>query len=265
MENQEKLASSSDGTKLAYIEVGTGPALVITHGSLAGKDQWEPAVQELSGDVTCYVYDRRGRGSSGDSPSYSMQTEMDDLAAILQIAGEGATILGHSYGALCVLEYALKSKGHHPIIAFEPPLAVDEPVAGEPWVEYRNAIEAGNNDDALRLGLRSFVRASDAEVEAMANSSSWPSLLEIAPTWVRELREIDALGSGASRYAPLVERSTAVLVGTATSPFLLKSAEALIDAVPSIHPVSMPGLNHFAHVFDPVGFAGHVRHAMGIE
>lgn len=48
--------------------------------------------------------DRRGRGGSGDASTYAIDREFEDVVAVVEAAGEPASLLGHSFGAVCSLE-----------------------------------------------------------------------------------------------------------------------------------------------------------------
>ncbi len=151
--------TSADGTPIAYFRRGSGPALVVTHGSIATKEQWLPASEALAEHVTLYVYDRRGRGGSGDAPEYSLDTEVADIAAMMAVAGPGAHLLGHSFGALATLAYARRhGLSGGTLIAYEPPLAVQGPSRGERLAGYRELVDAGDLDGALEYALVNFVR-----------------------------------------------------------------------------------------------------------
>lgn len=76
MSSTSNVVTSADETEISYVKSGTGPALVITHGSIASKEQWAPAIHELEKDFTCFVYDRRGRGDNLDATNYSIQNEI---------------------------------------------------------------------------------------------------------------------------------------------------------------------------------------------
>lgn len=255
--------TSADGTEISYVKSGTGPALVITHGSIASKEQWFPAIHELENDFTCYVYDRRGRGDNLDATNYSIQNEIDDLHAILNEAGEDASLLAHSYGALCALEYALAhGLENRKMVLFEPPLPVNEPIAGEALVTYRDLIEAGDDDAALRFGLVHFVRSTEADVIGSAHSPMWPALVQLAPAWVLELEVMDQLGNDLSRFSVLSDSKVALLVGTSTNYFLKDSARGLAEVVDGIYVIELPGLDHLAHVMDPITFAASVKEAL---
>src|SRR5262249_9088608 len=60
------VAASKDGTKLASWRSGTGPALVLVHGTAMDHSQWDGVVPDLARGFSVYALDRRGRGASGD-------------------------------------------------------------------------------------------------------------------------------------------------------------------------------------------------------
>ena len=70
---------------------------------------------------------------------------------MMAVAGPGAHLLGHSFGALATLAYARRhGLSGGTLIAYEPPLAVQGPVAGE-----RLPPEAFDELDAILDDLRS--------------------------------------------------------------------------------------------------------------
>ncbi len=107
----------------------------------------------LSGRYTCFAMDRRGRAHSGaGTPPYSIEREYEDVCAVLDAAGPGAFLAGHSFGAICAMGAALL----HPVprlVIFEPPFPAGGPVAGEHRMAYARAIADGDPDTALEIGL----------------------------------------------------------------------------------------------------------------
>jgi pimeloyl-ACP methyl ester carboxylesterase len=258
---QFESTTSADGTEIGYLRRGTGPALVITHGSVATSEQWIPATDHLAEHFTCYVHDRRARGRSGDAAAYDLSTEFADIAAIMAVAGAGAHLLGHSYGALCTLAYAETEPLDGTLVLFEPPLAVDGPVAGEGLASYRDLVDSGDLDAALEFALVNFVRVPAEAVPEIRKTPLWAACAPLTPTWVRELEQIDALGDDLKHYAAITA-ATHLIAGTATTPFLLESAHALVDVIPGAAITELPGLDHFAHLMDPAGFAATVQAAV---
>jgi pimeloyl-ACP methyl ester carboxylesterase len=255
--------TSADGTELGYLRAGSGTALVITHGSIATRDQWLPTVEHLAEHFTVYVYDRRGRGASGDRPYYTLDDEIADIDAMMAVAGPGAHLLGHSYGALCTLAYVEKhGLSGGTLMVYEPPLALQGPVAGADLPRYRQLVESGRLDDALEHALLKFVRLPAEAIPMVRQTPLWSMCVPLTPTWTRELEQIDALGSDLSRYAAITAPSH-VIVGTATTPFLSESAHALAEVIPGAGLTEVPGVDHFGHLSDPKGFARVIVAAAG--
>jgi pimeloyl-ACP methyl ester carboxylesterase len=122
---------SADGTRIAFRRLGSGPAIVMVHGSIATHTAWMRVARLLAGRYTCFAMDRRGRSHSGAGTSpYSIEREYEDVCAVLDAAGPGAFLAGHSFGAICALGAVLL----HPVsrlVIYEPPFPAGGPVAGE--------------------------------------------------------------------------------------------------------------------------------------
>jgi pimeloyl-ACP methyl ester carboxylesterase len=113
---------SRDGTAIGYERSGHGPPLVLVHGTTADHTRWTPILPPLEQRFTVFALDRRGRGLSGDSGDYTIELEFDDVAAVVDSIGEPVVLLGHSYGALCSLEAALRTSNVQRLILYEPPI-----------------------------------------------------------------------------------------------------------------------------------------------
>ena len=77
---------SADGTQIAYQREGFGPAVVLVGGGLDDGSENAVLVPALADEFT-YTTTRRGRGGSGDTQPYTVQRELEDLAAVLDAAG----------------------------------------------------------------------------------------------------------------------------------------------------------------------------------
>jgi pimeloyl-ACP methyl ester carboxylesterase len=98
---------SRDGTTIAYERVGDGPPIVLLNGAFRDHRIFDQLVPELAPHCSTYVYDRRGRGDSGDAPGYAVEREIEDLAAVIGEAGGQAVVFAGSCGANLALEAAL--------------------------------------------------------------------------------------------------------------------------------------------------------------
>ena len=104
---------SKDGTTIAVDRLGSGPALILIDGAMCsrGFGPMPPLAKELASRFTVYHYDRRGRGDSGNGFTYEVQREIDDLEAVLQLAGGSAMVFGISSGAALAGEAVRQLRG----------------------------------------------------------------------------------------------------------------------------------------------------------
>src|SRR5512145_862594 len=102
--------TSKDGTIIAYEQTGTGPALILVDGALMHRVA-DPAtgqlVNLLAPHFTVFRYDRRGRGDSTDTQPYAVAREIEDIEALIDLAGGSACVYGISSGAALAFEAAL--------------------------------------------------------------------------------------------------------------------------------------------------------------
>src|SRR5262249_2366847 len=99
---------SADGTPIGFAVSGRGPPLVLVHGTTTEHSRWSPLLSALEPFFRIYRVDRRGRGGSGDAPTYAIEREYEDLVAVVESTGEPAHLLGHSFGGMVALEAALR-------------------------------------------------------------------------------------------------------------------------------------------------------------
>jgi pimeloyl-ACP methyl ester carboxylesterase len=116
---------SKDGTRIGYLRVGQGPAVVLLHGSNESARSHIRLAQALADAFTVYLPDRRGRGLSGlHRPDHGICTEVEDLQAVLSASG-AERAFGVSIGALIALETARTQPAIRQIAAYEPALLMD--------------------------------------------------------------------------------------------------------------------------------------------
>ena len=95
---------------------GVGPPLVVLHGGPDFDHEYLlPEFDDLIEDRRVVLYDQRGRGRSfhGEGPDdVTLAGEMADLDAVRAWTGAPAVaLLGHSFGGLLALEYAIRFPG----------------------------------------------------------------------------------------------------------------------------------------------------------
>lgn len=105
-----------DDVSLHCLSSGDGPPLVLCHGLVFGSiASWYFSIApELARRFRVIQYDQRGHGHSTLAPSgYDIPTLADDLGAVIDAHVEPdarAVLVGHSYGALVALHYALQHR-----------------------------------------------------------------------------------------------------------------------------------------------------------
>src|SRR5665213_4060066 len=116
---------SADGTSIAFDREGEGPALVLVVGAFCDRSTSETLARLLASQFTVVRYDRRGRGSSGDTAPYAVEREIEDLQAVVAAAGGPAFVFGHSSGAALALEAVVVGLPVTRLVAYEPPYIVE--------------------------------------------------------------------------------------------------------------------------------------------
>ena len=245
---------SKDGTTIGYLRLGAGPPLVMVHGSLGVAEVWLAVANLLADSFTCYLMDRRGRARSGDAPDYSIEREYQDVAAVLAVAGAKPHLIGHSYGAVCALGAALETPVDK-MILYEPPVGV---VFGREVEDYRQAIAAGDPEKALEIGITRIVGVPQSQYEAMRANPTFPMFKALAPGWVREIQQIEKLGTSLDRYRA-IESPVLMLLGTETSGNLKNSTAALSRVLKNARVSALAGEGHLALRTAPALVAERVR------
>jgi pimeloyl-ACP methyl ester carboxylesterase len=85
-----------------HVEIwGDGTPVVLVHGSLAtGADEWSEQRPLADNGARLIVPDRRGYGDSQTASGEDFLIDAQDIAALM---GDGAHLVGHSYGGLGVM------------------------------------------------------------------------------------------------------------------------------------------------------------------
>ncbi len=104
--------ATPDG-RIYYEREGAGPALILVPGGPGGTHaNFHPWFSRLAAKYTVIYFDNLGRGRSDrlkDPKRYTVERDAEDIEALRQALGfERITVLGHSYGSMPALAYAVK-------------------------------------------------------------------------------------------------------------------------------------------------------------
>lgn len=235
---------SRDGTRIAYRSRGSGPAVIFVHGSLATSHGWDKVATSLAPNHQVITYDRRGRGGSGDTSPYDFAREVEDLKAVLAVAGPDAVLIGHSFGG-AVAAVAARTAVIAALVLYEPGIRLAGPIGGDAVSAMEDALAAGETDSAMEIGTRRVVGFSEEETTAARGAPGWAEQTALVSTWPRELRALDAIEVTPAVFADITV-PTLLLRGSESPAWLRETTERTSGWIKGAHLVELPGQSHGA-------------------
>jgi pimeloyl-ACP methyl ester carboxylesterase len=247
-------AVSADGTAIGYRAVGTGPALLVLHGAMQSALSQRDLALRLADRHTVVLADRRGRGASGPFGAWSLDREVEDVAALRAATG-ASRAFGVSSGALILLNAAL-SQPFEALALFEPPLLP----AGEAPAGLVERLEAelgrGDVPAALVTGMRGarmgpglVRRLPRPLLERMTSAmmdrdgGELPTFRELAPTLPYDSRIVVECAGTSERYRA-VTAPTLLLGGARSGRWLKHALSTLERTLPDVRRAEIPGIDH---------------------
>ena len=243
-----KQTISRDGTPIAYDTSGTGPALILVDGALCSRSfgPMPKLAPRLAKHFTVYMYDRRGRGESGDRQPYSREREVEDLAALIQEAGGSAFLLGLSSGGALALEAAASGLAIRKVAVYEPPYVGASGHGGGAEHERRlgRLLAAGDRGGAVKYFMTTMVGAPAAVVIIMRFMPwVWRKLQAVAHTLPYDAAVMNEFEVPTARFST-ISVPTLVLHGSKTDARLQRAARSVAEAVPEAQSLTLAGQTH---------------------
>jgi pimeloyl-ACP methyl ester carboxylesterase len=244
--------NSKDGTSIAYDTIGSGPAVILVDGALGFRSfsASSELANLLAPDFTVYCYDRRGRGQSGDTQPFAVEREIEDIEALLDVAGGKGSVYGISSGGALALEAAIKLQSRVERLAIYEAPYDSSPESASAWREYcttlSDLIASGRRGDAVALFMK-FVGAPDDMVNGMRQTPVWPTFESVAPTLLYDAAELGTDRTAPTERATSVTARTLILDGGASyevMPFMRATALALAEAIPGAQHRILEGQRH---------------------
>jgi pimeloyl-ACP methyl ester carboxylesterase len=259
------------GVSLHYSEVGSGPPLVLVHGSAVDGSTWDGVVPALAADHRVITYDRRGYGRSEHKPVRDHRLHARDLIAVLdQVAKEPAHVVGWSSGG----NISLAAATQRPEL-FRSLLIVEAPLHGQRHMDgavLKTMLRLKGNqlrgrpvealEEFLRFGsrLKSGGNTYDnAPDDAKVELRKYPRqvLAEWDPHPFGVLHEHLSLKAVAAIPVPITW-----FLGGEGSPWMVKLHDKVAARKPEMKTVVIPGAGHLAHIDQPAGFVTAVLHSI---
>jgi pimeloyl-ACP methyl ester carboxylesterase len=242
-----RIATSKDGTELAYDVSGDGPALVFITGATCFR-RFRPIVGDVRAFATrftVYNYDRRGRGDSGDTQPYAIDREVDDIEAMVDAAGGRAILYGHSSGAALALEAAQRMPDKiDRVVIYDASYVHDEAEQasyGELAATIRALLDQAKNARALKAFLRG-IGMPGAFVALLPLFPGWKTMKALAPTLMYDIAITETLPP-VERFAN-IQVPVKVVVGEKNPPGIQQVARELAAAIPQARHQVLAGQDH---------------------
>lgn len=241
---------STDETSIAFELTGEGPPLVIVGGALSDRSGGSTLAARLAPRFTVYTYDRRGRGDSADRAPYTVEREIEDLDALIQVAGGSAYVLGFSSGAVLALEAAAHGLAIRKLALYEPPFIVDASRPRPPTgltAELNDLVSSGRRGDAVAHFLTTTVGLPVAAVEDMRRAPMWSTLEALAHTLRYDVAILGDMMQGRALPAGrwnAVKMPTLVIDGGASPAWMHTAVQMLVSVLPNAQRVTLEGQTH---------------------
>lgn len=257
--------TSADGTLIAYEKTGSGPAIIVVSNVAEDHTGVAPLVETLSKDFTVLSFDRRGRGASGDPQPYDPAHEIEDIAALIDIAGGSAVLTSGSGGCAIVLDAASalgdKVTG---VCLFDPPFFVDDsrPPAPAEYVErVEELVAADKRSEAVEYVMTEVIGVPTEYIGPMKQDPSWEDMVRYAHTFAYEGHILRGLQDGkplpSDRWS--IETPVGVAVGGDSEAYFRVAADALAVLLPKVTVATLPGQGHGAFWAAPEPVAAQIR------
>jgi len=248
---------SKDGTSIAFDKMGKGPAVILIAGAF-GYRAFGPMVglaPLLSNNFTVLLYDRRGRGDSGDTQPFDKKREIEDIDALIDSLGGSAYLYGISSGAALAAEAAsvLGEQKVTKLALYEPSFILGKshaPVPPNYLVQLRKMLSEGRRGDMVTLFMTDAVGMPAEMVEGMKQAPFWHAMEQVAHTLLYDgaimvdNQQAKPMTDDLRKTLEAIQVSTIVIDGGATFPFLHNTAEIVAKTIAGAKRRTLEGQQH---------------------
>lgn len=243
-----------NGRKLAYREEGSGPPLVLVHGSPGEGRSWGRVVPHLKDRFRTICPDLPGYGGSDrleiDEPAGRMAGMGAAVARLVGSLGAPVRLVGHSYGGNIALQAALLAlpEAVERIVLLEPvyfralqltgDAAALEPAAAH-FEDYARRATAGE-PEVVRLmidywfGAGAFARMPDP-VRSYLSASAGRNAIDVRSSF---------LGTSTAADLAALHHPVTIVDGETSHEVVRSIARALVTLLPNARMEGLAGANH---------------------
>ena len=180
---------------------------------------------------------------------YTVEREVEDLAALIAAAGGSASVYGHSSGAALALEAAASGVPIRKLLLHEPPYGGDDEESRRDARALAETVRTAIVEDRRADAIKAFMAASGMPPEMTEAPSHDPHMLALAPTMPYDFEVVGDTSRGGTVPVDLVRRiemPTLVIAGGASPEFFRDTANRLVELLPNGTLTVLEGQDHGA-------------------
>ena len=262
----------ADGIRFHVQEMGTGPAIVLFHGTGASTHSWRALMPLLARDFRVVAFDLPGHGFTGTPPFTRMTLPQVARASarLLEVLGvQPIAFVGHSAGAAIAIRMVLDGFAKPPtIVGFNASLRPFAGAAGPLFSTLARVLYV--NPLTPRVFAASASQRRVAKLLADTGSRIEPEGIRLYHALFRRAGHVSgtlAMMAGwdlRPLQRAMAELDAELVLVAASRDRTINPAEATrtIAKVPGGRVVRMPDLGHLAHEEDPEAAAQIIREAI---
>jgi pimeloyl-ACP methyl ester carboxylesterase len=245
---------SQDGTKISYLTLGSGPAVIVIPGALSLAADYAAFGRALAERFTVHIIERRGRGQSGpQGADYSIRKECEDVLALQHQTGASA-IVGHSFGGFVALEAARNTSVFTNVAVYEPGVSIDGSIPAGWMPRFQQKLAEQKNFDAFVEFVRGINPESSGKIPPwlmkfllllFMRSHERKQKLSLLHECLREHQEEVRLDSSYENYRAITAEVLLMYGGKYHTSRLQLMMERLAAVIPHSETRVFPKLDHF--------------------
>jgi len=267
------LSIDVDGVRLSYVDGGGGQPIVFVHGIAEDYRAWNAQIEPFSKDHRVVAYSRRMSQPNGNGDGYgdsTIENNTKDLLGLVKgLVAPPVTLIGHSYGGIIVVNFAIENPQLvRALVVVEPGLpllsATDEKsLTGLASLLIRRpgaALSAGRftvdtlipvleryHRGDLDGALKSFLDGIQGKQGALGQ---FPEFVQTMMTEnAKTIGEMDARPPIFNENDPrAISAPTLLIKGTTDPEFMRETVDLMSEIIPHSDVLAIPNSGHFPHI-----------------
>lgn len=240
--------TTDDGERIHLTITGDGPPLILLHGWTASHRDWHPFMDDFNARHRVFRWDARAHGGHAlrSATPVTVERMAQDLAQLIErYALDGATVVGHSMGALTLWQY-LRDVGAARNAAFMRDLKAD-------FAEAVLRLVADGHNPAARLRYAENGEAMQSARRRLASFAAGPLIDCWASLAAADYRDV----------LKTITLPTLLIYGGASNFYGTDVAHHVRDSIPNALLHIYDDVDHAPHLWQRERFAGDVLAFVG--